>query len=42
MAVDLAKEAGMNKVFETARMYNVSKPDLDISRIYGMTTLELG
>jgi len=41
-AVDLAKEAGMNKVFETARMYNASKPDLDISRIYGMTTLELG
>jgi GNAT superfamily N-acetyltransferase len=42
MAVDLAKEAGMNKVFETARMYNVSKPDLDILRTYGVTTLELG
>jgi hypothetical protein len=42
LAIDLAKEAGMNKVFETARMYNVSKPDLDISHIYGMTTFELG
>nr|WP_294807334.1 GNAT family N-acetyltransferase [uncultured Nitrososphaera sp.] len=42
MAVDLAKEVGMHKVFETARMYKGLKPDLDISRIYGVTTLELG
>ncbi|MEO9362810.1 MAG: GNAT family N-acetyltransferase [Nitrososphaera sp.] len=42
LAIDLAKEAGMSKVFESARMYNVSQPALDISRVYGMTTLELG
>jgi hypothetical protein len=42
MAVDLAKEMGTHKVFESARMYKGLKPDLDISRIYGVTTLELG
>jgi GNAT superfamily N-acetyltransferase len=42
LGIDLAKEVGMIKVFETARMYNVSLPDLDLSRIYGITTLELG
>jgi GNAT superfamily N-acetyltransferase len=41
-ALRLAKRAGMKQVFETARMYNFKNPDLPISRIYGVTTLELG
>lgn len=41
-ALDLVKRNGMEKVFETARMYNKSPPDLPLDRIYGATTLELG
>lgn len=41
-AIDLARRNGMKKVFETARMYNKVVPNLPMSRIYGVTTLELG
>lgn len=41
-ALRLAKRVGMKQVFETARMYKLENPDLPISRIYGVTTLELG
>lgn len=41
-AVALAKKYQMSSVFETARMYNKSEPDLPLNRIFGITTFELG
>ena len=41
-AVDLARRHNMKPVFETARMYIGETPDLPLSRIFGVTTLELG
>lgn len=41
-ALHLAERMGMEQVFATARMYNMSEPDVDTGRIYGVTTLELG
>jgi GNAT superfamily N-acetyltransferase len=41
-ATDLAARYGLSPVFETARMYRGAVPDLPLSRIYGITTFELG
>lgn len=41
-AVDLAERHGMTVVFETARMYTDTQPDLPVRRLYGVTTFELG
>jgi hypothetical protein len=41
-AVDLAKRHKMIVADETARMYKGKIPDLPISRLFGVTTLELG
>lgn len=41
-AFALADRLGLVKVFETARMYSGDQPDIDLSRIYGVTTFELG
>ena len=41
-SVQLAERHGMKKVFETARMYTKSQPDIDLNKIYGVTTFELG
>ncbi len=41
-AVALALRYGMQPVFETARMYTAGKPELDIARVFGVTTFELG
>jgi hypothetical protein len=41
-ATDLASRYGLAPVFETTRMYRGLAPDLPLSRIYGMTTFELG
>lgn len=41
-AVRLARRHGMTPVFETARMYRGPAPDLPLSRIYGISTFELG
>ncbi|MEW6256427.1 MAG: GNAT family N-acetyltransferase [Pseudomonadota bacterium] len=38
----LAGEAGLTPSFETARMYRGPAPDLPLSRIYGITSFELG
>jgi hypothetical protein len=38
----LAERQGMTPVFETARMYTGEVPKLDITRIYGITSFELG
>lgn len=41
-AVALAEARGMHRVFETARMYTRGEPDIDASRIWGVTSFELG
>ncbi|WP_320175121.1 GNAT family N-acetyltransferase [Maridesulfovibrio sp.] len=40
--LSLAERYGMKKVFGTARMYAGPAPDLDVNRIFGVTTFELG
>ncbi|MEI6057027.1 MAG: GNAT family N-acetyltransferase [Lentisphaerota bacterium] len=41
-AVALAEIHGMKKVFETARMYTKSQPKIDLNKVFGVTTFELG
>lgn len=41
-AVRLATRYGLSPVFETARMYRGTTPDLPLSRTYGISTFELG
>ena len=41
-AMELAGQLGLIKVFETGRMYSNHAPDIDLDRIYGITTFELG
>jgi len=41
-ALALARRHQMKTVFETVRMYNNSPLRLDVNRIYGITTFELG
>ncbi len=41
-AFALAEELGLEKVFETARMYSDHEPEIDLNRIFGVTTFELG
>ena len=38
----LTARHGMSKVFATARMYSGGDPDMDLSRVFGITTFELG
>ena len=41
-AVALAERMGLEPVFETARMYRGAAPEIDLSRIFGVTSFELG
>ena len=41
-AMGLASSIGLQSVFETARMYRGAAPNMDLSRLFGVTTLELG
>ncbi|PZW41857.1 acetyltransferase (GNAT) family protein [Humitalea rosea] len=41
-AAGLAESLGLKPVFETARMYTGAAPDLQMDRIFGITSLELG
>lgn len=41
-ATRLAAQYNLSPVFETARMYRGERPDLTLSRTYGITTFELG
>lgn len=41
-AVALAERHGMTVVFETARMYTGEFPDIDLQKVFGVTTFELG
>lgn len=41
-AVALALDLGLKPVFETARMYRGDAPELDLQRVFGVTSFELG
>jgi len=41
-AAALAARYGMRRVFETARMYTGAPPVVDMDRVFGVTTFELG
>ncbi|HEX6979490.1 MAG TPA: GNAT family N-acetyltransferase [Alphaproteobacteria bacterium] len=41
-AVALAERHGMTPVFETARMYTGPAPAVDLARVFGVTSFELG
>ena len=41
-ALRIIQKTGLQKVFETARMYTGAFPRLDMRKIYGVTSLELG
>ncbi len=41
-AVALAERRGMQRVFETARMYAGPAPELPVARIFGVTSFEIG
>ena len=41
-AVQLTEQYGAKPVFECARMYYGQKPNVDINKIFGITTFELG
>ncbi len=41
-AFSMAEELGLDKIFETARMYSDHEPDIDLTRVFGVTTFELG
>jgi GNAT superfamily N-acetyltransferase len=41
-ALDIVRRRHMTPMFETARMYRGGTPDIDVQRIFGVTSLELG
>ena len=41
-AIALAQDLGLAPVFETARMYTGAIPQLQLERVFGVTTFELG
>jgi GNAT superfamily N-acetyltransferase len=41
-AISLAERHSMKPAFETARMYNQRQPDIDLNKVFGITTFELG
>jgi hypothetical protein len=41
-AVAMAERYGLTPAFETARMYAGPHPDIDLARVFGITTFELG
>lgn len=41
-AVELCRKRRLSPVFETARMYRGSAPELPLSQIYGITSFEHG
>ena len=41
-AFHLADKLGLQKAFETARMYSDHVPNIDLNRVFGVTTFELG
>jgi GNAT superfamily N-acetyltransferase len=41
-ALELAKKYNMNVMFKTIRMYSQREPDIELDKVYGVTSFELG
>ncbi len=41
-AIEIAKKYHMNVMFRTIRMYSRKEPDIELDKIYGVTSFELG
>lgn len=41
-ALELAKKYNMNVMFKTIRMYSQKEPDIELDKVYGVTSFELG
>ncbi len=41
-AVAMAQSLGLEPVFETARMYRGTAPNMDVAKVFGVTSFELG
>lgn len=41
-AMNMTKKYGMQEVFRTARMYTKQAPNLDLKKVFGVTSFELG
>jgi len=41
-AVEIAKKYHMNVMFKTIRMYSQKEPDMELDKVYGVTSFELG
>ncbi|MEN6551491.1 MAG: GNAT family N-acetyltransferase, partial [Methanobacterium sp.] len=41
-ALEITRKYGMDVVFKTIRMYSREEPDINLEKVYGSTTLELG
>lgn len=41
-AVEIAKKYHMNVMFRTIRMYSRKEPDIELDKVYGVTSFELG
>lgn len=42
VAMDLARDLGLEPVFETARMYTGPVPQIELGKVFGVTSFELG
>jgi GNAT superfamily N-acetyltransferase len=41
-AMEIAKKYNMNVMFKTIRMYSRKEPDIELDKVYGVTSFELG
>ncbi len=41
-AMEIAKKYHMNVIFRTIRMYSLKEPDIELDKVYGVTSFELG
>jgi hypothetical protein len=41
-AMEIAKKYHMNVMFRTIRMYSRKEPDVELDKVYGVTSFELG
>ena len=41
-AMEIANKYGMTVMFKTIRMYSREEPDINLEKVYGVTTIELG
>ncbi len=40
--MEIAKKYNMTVMFKTIRMYSQKEPDIELDKVYGVTSFELG